>query len=55
MGILEGSSLGYNIGYKVLDWRFQIFFRIANEIYQRITILYKIELEYELGLHVALF
>jgi hypothetical protein len=31
------------------------YFRIANEIYQRINILYKIELEHELGLRVALF
>jgi hypothetical protein len=31
------------------------YFRIANETYQRINILYKIELEHELGVLVALF
>jgi hypothetical protein len=55
MGILEASSLGYSIGYKVFGLEVSNYFRIANEIYQRINILYKIELQHELEVHVALF
>jgi hypothetical protein len=42
MGILEGSSLGYSIGYKVLDWRFQIILELPMKFIKESTFFTKL-------------